>query len=72
MHADGGAKVKSDSMLRLLMLWSILTLNVCVSLRFADGILSLDILLSFDKVPFYNLFKVIILNRQDLKNVFPK
>ena len=44
MRADGGAKVTSDNMLRLLMLRFILNLNV--SLRFADGVPSLDILLS--------------------------
>ena len=46
VRADGGVKVTSDNMLRLLMLRFILKLNICVSLRFADGVPSLDILLS--------------------------
>ena len=46
MRADGGAKVTNDDMLRLSMLRFILTLIVCVSLRFADAVTSLDILLS--------------------------
>ena len=46
VRADGGGKVTSDNLLILLLLRFILKLNVCISLWFAGGVPSLDILLS--------------------------